>query len=402
MNNDPSKIEMVSVNYDITELKMTERNLIEAKNKAEVSDRLKSAFLANMSHEIRTPLNAIVGFSNLLTETDDPEERRDYLRVVEENNDLLLTLISDILDLSKIEAGTFEFNYGPVDVNQMCEEVVRSLSLKVQGRPVELRFVGPGSPCFILGDKGRLTQVITNFINNAVKFTAEGSITLSYAVEGTSIRFAVEDTGSGIDKEHLDNIFERFVKLNSFVQGTGLGLSISKSIVEQMGGRIGVESEPGEGACFWFTVPMGTPEALPDSDTACPPRMTAQPASRGGRRPVLLIAEDTDSNYLLLSLMLRKEYEVIRAGDGEEVVRLCEQIQPDAVLMDIQMPVMDGLKATQQIRRSGSRVPIIAVTAYAYDRDRQKALEAGCDEYLAKPLTGDTLRQTLHRLLAGE
>jgi len=130
--------------------------------------------------------------------------------------------------------------------------------------------------------------------------------------------------------------------------------------------------------------------------------MTAQPASRSGRRPVLLIAEDTDSNYLLLSLMLRKEYEVIRAGDGEEVVRLCEQIQPDAVLMDIQMPVMDGLKATQQIRRSGSRVPIIAVTAYAYDRDRQKALEAGCDEYLAKPLTGDTLRQTLHRLLAGE
>ena len=172
MNNDPSKIEMVSVNYDITELKMTERNLIEAKNKAEVSDRLKSAFLANMSHEIRTPLNAIVGFSNLLTETDDPEERRDYLRVVEENNDLLLTLISDILDLSKIEAGTFEFNYGPVDVNQMCEEVVRSLSLEVQGRPVELRFVGPGSPCFILGDKGRLTQVITNFINNAVEFTA--------------------------------------------------------------------------------------------------------------------------------------------------------------------------------------------------------------------------------------
>ena len=383
-------------------LEEREGQLVIAREKAEESDMLKSAFLANMSHEIRTPLNAIVGFSNLLTETDDPEERRDYLRVVEENNDLLLTLISDILDLSKIEAGTFEFNYGPVDVNQMCEEVVRSLSLKVQGRPVELRFVGPGSPCFILGDKGRLTQVITNFINNAVKFTAEGSITLSYAVEGTSIRFAVEDTGSGIDKEHLDNIFERFVKLNSFVQGTGLGLSISKSIVEQMGGRIGVESEPGEGACFWFTVPMGTPEALPDSDTACPPRMTAQPASRGGRRPVLLIAEDTDSNYLLLSLMLRKEYEVIRAGDGEEVVRLCEQIQPDAVLMDIQMPVMDGLKATQQIRRSGSRVPIIAVTAYAYDRDRQKALEAGCDEYLAKPLTGDTLRQTLHRLLAGE
>lgn len=402
MNNDPSKIEMVCVNYDISELKMTEKNLIEAKNKAEVSDRLKSAFLANMSHEIRTPLNAIVGFSNLLTEAEDPEERRDYLRVVEENNDLLLTLISDILDLSKIEAGTFDFNYGSVDVNQMCEEVVRSLSLKVQGRPVELRFVGPGGPCFILGDKGRLTQVITNFINNAVKFTAEGSITLSYAVEGDQIRFAVADTGSGIDKEHLANIFERFVKLNSFVQGTGLGLSISKSIVEQMGGRIGVESELGKGACFWFTVPMGIPEELPEADAAHPQQVFGPSSARGGRRPVLLIAEDTDSNYLLLSLMLKKEYEVIRAGNGEEAVRLCEQVQPDAVLMDIQMPVMDGLKATRQIRGNGSQVPIIAVTAYAYDRDRQKALEAGCNEYLAKPLTGDTLRQTLRRLLSGE
>ena len=402
MNNDPSKIEMVCVNYDISELKMTEKNLIEAKNKAEVSDRLKSAFLANMSHEIRTPLNAIVGFSNLLTEAEDPEERRDYLRVVEENNDLLLTLISDILDLSKIEAGTFDFNYGSVDVNQMCEEVVRSLSLKVQGRPVELRFVGPGGPCFILGDKGRLTQVITNFINNAVKFTAEGSITLSYTVEGDQVRFAVADTGSGIDKEHLANIFERFVKLNSFVQGTGLGLSISKSIVEQMGGRIGVESELGKGACFWFTVPMGIPEELPGSEVTYPQQVSALSATRSGHRPVLLIAEDTDSNYLLLSLMLKKEYEVVRASNGEEAVRLCEQLQPDAVLMDIQMPVMDGLKATRQIRGTGSHVPIIAVTAYAYDRDRQKALEAGCNEYLAKPLTGDTLRQTLRRLLSGE
>ena len=402
MNNDPSKIEMVCVNYDISELKMTERNLIEAKNKAEVSDRLKSAFLANMSHEIRTPLNAIVGFSNLLTETDDPEERRDYLRVVEENNDLLLTLISDILDLSKIEAGTFDFNYGSVDVNQMCEEVVRSLSLKVQGRPVELRFVGPGGPCFILGDKGRLTQVITNFINNAVKFTAEGSITLSYTVEGDQIRFAVADTGSGIDKAHLANIFDRFVKLNSFVQGTGLGLSISKSIVEQMGGRIGVESELGKGACFWFTVPMGMPETFPVSDAVPQQQVSASSAPRNGRRPVLLIAEDTDSNYLLLSLMLKKEYEVIRADNGEEAVRLCRQVNPDVVLMDIQMPVMDGLKATRLIRESGNRVPIIAVTAYAYDRDRQKALDAGCNEYLAKPLTGDTLRQTLRRLYPDE
>lgn len=175
---------MVCVNFDVTELKQTEKNLIEAKNKAEVSDRLKSAFLANMSHEIRTPLNAIVGFSNLLAETDDIGERREYMRVVEENNELLLKLISDILDLSKIEAGTFEFNYGRVDVNRMCEETVCSLSLKVKDKPVELIFGEHDAQCCVVGDKNRLIQVITNFINNAVKFTDEGSITLGYRTEG--------------------------------------------------------------------------------------------------------------------------------------------------------------------------------------------------------------------------
>ena len=193
LNTDPSKIEMVCVNFDVTELKQTEKNLIEAKNKAEVSDRLKSAFLANMSHEIRTPLNAIVGFSNLLAETDDIGERREYMRVVEENNELLLKLISDILDLSKIEAGTFEFNYGRVDVNRMCEETVCSLSLKVKDKPVELIFGEHDAQCCVVGDKNRLIQVITNFINNAVKFTDEGSITLGYRTEGGELLFHVED-----------------------------------------------------------------------------------------------------------------------------------------------------------------------------------------------------------------
>ena len=255
LNTDPSKIEMVCVNFDVTELKQTEKSLIEAKNKAEVSDRLKSAFLANMSHEIRTPLNAIVGFSNLLAETDEIGERREYMQVVEENNDLLLKLISDILDLSKIEAGTFEFNYGMVDVNRMCEEAVRSLRLKVQDRPVELLFGDHEAQCCIVGDKNRLLQVITNFINNAVKFTEQGSITLGYRREVGDLLFYVEDTGKGISEEHLRTVFDRFVKLNSFAQGTGLGLSISKSIVEQMGGHIGVESEEGRGSRFWFTIP---------------------------------------------------------------------------------------------------------------------------------------------------
>ena len=400
LNTDPSKIEMVCVNFDVTELKQTEKNLIEAKNKAEVSDRLKSAFLANMSHEIRTPLNAIVGFSNLLAETDDIGERREYMRVVEENNELLLKLISDILDLSKIEAGTFEFNYGRVDVNRMCEETVRSLSLKVKDKPVELIFGEHDAQCCVVGDKNRLIQVITNFINNAVKFTDEGSITLGYRTEGGELLFYVEDTGSGISEEHRQSIFDRFVKLNSFAQGTGLGLSISKSIVEQMGGRIGVESEVGRGSRFWFTIPAVTCDAPEKKNAAPAPRPAA--VHGDGRLPRLLVAEDTDSNYLLVSLMLRREFDIVRASDGEEAVKICRELKPAAILMDVKMPGMDGLEATRHIRAFDPSVPIVAVTAFAYDRDRQKALDAGASEYLSKPLNGERLRQTLRELLSEE
>ena len=390
---------MVCVNFDVTQLKETEKNLIEAKNKAEVSDRLKSAFLANMSHEIRTPLNAIVGFSNLLAETDDVGERREYMQVVEENNDLLLKLISDILDLSKIEAGTFEFNYGRVDVNRMCEETVRSLSLKVQDKSVELLFGEHEEECCIFGDKNRLMQVITNFINNAVKFTDEGSITLGYRRESDDLLFYVEDTGAGISEEYQASIFDRFVKLNSFAQGTGLGLSISKSIVEQMGGHIGVESERGRGSRFWFTVPAAACGAAEEevSDKVALPRVVC---TADGKLPLLLVAEDTDSNFLLVSLMLRKEFEIVRAVNGEEAVRMCREMKPAAILMDIKMPVMDGLEATRQIRTFDVSVPVIAVTAFAYDRDRQRALAAGADEYLSKPLKGEQLRQMLRGLLS--
>ena len=401
LNTDPSKIEMVCVNFDVTELKQTEKSLIEAKNKAEVSDRLKSAFLANMSHEIRTPLNAIVGFSNLLAETDDIAERREYMQVVEENNDLLLKLISDILDLSKIEAGTFEFNYGMVDVNRMCEEAVRALSLKVQDKPVELLFGDHEAQCCIVGDKNRLLQVITNFINNAVKFTEQGSITLGYRREAGDLLFYVEDTGKGISEEHLRTVFDRFVKLNSFAQGTGLGLSISKSIVEQMGGHIGVESEEGRGSRFWFTIPAVACNAGPDDEPSVVAEAPHPVSRQDGKLPLLLVAEDTDSNFLLVSLMFRKEFDIVRAVNGEEAVRICREMKPAAILMDIKMPVMDGLEATRRIRAFDPVVPIVAVTAFAYDRDRQKALAAGANEYVAKPLSGEHIRRVLGTLLAG-
>ena len=249
-------IELIGINYDITELKETESKLIDAKEKAETADRLKSAFLANMSHEIRTPLNAIVGFSSLLVQEENPEEREQYMAIVEENNELLLQLISDILDLSKMEAGTFDFVERELDVNLLCEDMVRVMKLKAKPG-VEVVFDRHLPECVMASDRNRLNQVIANFINNAIKFTATGSIRLGYdRIDAGHLRFYVADTGIGIMQEKQTEIFDRFVKLNSFVHGTGLGLSISKSIVEQLGGTIGVESEPGKGACFWFTLPI--------------------------------------------------------------------------------------------------------------------------------------------------
>ncbi len=247
-------MEIVGINFDITELKKTQDNLIEAKERAEEADRLKSAFVANMSHEIRTPLNAIVGFSSLLMETDDSAERSEYIKLVEENNDLLLQLISDILDLSKIEAGMLDLTYSMVNVRGLCEDIVRAFQLKVSDG-VRLYCDPDDWDIDLLTDRNRLHQVISNFVNNAVKFTSRGSIRVAYEVSDKEVKVSVTDTGIGICPENALLVFDRFVKLNGFVQGTGLGLPICKNIIEQMGGLIGVDSEQGKGSCFWFTLP---------------------------------------------------------------------------------------------------------------------------------------------------
>lgn len=249
-------IEIICVNYDITELKETEQKLIEAKEHAEEADRLKSAFLANMSHEIRTPLNAIVGFSSLMSEATSKEEMKQFQNIIEENTNLLLQLISDVLDISKIEAGTLEFFHQQVDMEGLCQDVVNSLADKTKPG-VKLIFESTGKECQLVSDPNRIRQVLNNFIGNAIKFTSSGSIRVGYTMpDDTRLRCYVADTGIGIDKEHQESIFDRFVKVNSFIQGTGLGLPICKNIIEQLGGEVSVESELGKGATFWFTLPI--------------------------------------------------------------------------------------------------------------------------------------------------
>ena len=251
-------IEMLCINFDITQLKETEQMLIKAKEKAEEADRLKSAFLANMSHEIRTPLNAIIGFSDMICQTGEEEEKQEYMKIVSSNNELLLQLIDDILDLSKIEAGTMEFTLAPTDINDLMEGICRQMQEKNTSPDVAITFTEKAEECILNTDRVRLSQVIINFTNNAMKFTPKGSIQMGYRLDEAKdeIYFYVKDTGIGIPEDKINEVFERFVKLNTFAKGTGLGLAICRVIVERLGGTIGADSKEGEGSCFWFRLPI--------------------------------------------------------------------------------------------------------------------------------------------------
>ena len=251
-------VEIIGVNYDITELKEKTNALRKARDKAETTDKLKSAFLANMSHEIRTPLNAIVGFSNLLCESEDSADRNEFKSIIHSNTKVLLQLISDILDLSKMESGALDFVFKRMDVNSLCYEVIRSLQNRVNPN-VALTFGKHLQECHIVSDVTRLQQLLTNFLTNAIKHTTKGEIQLGYNIMGSNIVFYVSDTGTGIPKELQRKIFDRFVKLDNFIQGSGLGLSICKNIAKQLGGKITLESVEGQGSTFRFTMPYGSP-----------------------------------------------------------------------------------------------------------------------------------------------
>ena len=362
------------------------QQLKELKEKAELSDRLKSAFLANMSHEIRTPLNAIVGFSELMVTCDDPEEKKEYINIIQSNNELLLRLINDILDLSKIESGILDRKRETFNLAKVCNELYTMIQPKITNPDVEFQMDNSSPDCWIFLDRSRLKQVWMNYLTNAVKCTKSGYIKMGYSIEREGIRIYVEDSGVGIPEELQERVFGRFQKLNEFAQGTGLGLAISRAIIEGAGGEVGFTSTPGIGSTFWAWIPCEISTQKEHNPTISLPLQHQLSLNEIDKKELkILIAEDNESNYSLVQHIL-KSYHLTHVQNGAEAVNKVREEEFDLVLMDMKMPVMGGLEATRKIREFNNRIPIIALTANAFDADRISALDAGCNEFLAKPL----------------
>lgn len=396
----------LGIRLNITDQINYQKVLEREKEEAQEADKLKSVFLANMSHEIRTPLNAIIGFSELLQTTEDPETRKEFINIINNNNELLLRLISDILDLSKIESGLLELQPEEFDLTEVFNETIRTSRQRCTNP--EIKFIGhtPYKSCKVKLDKNRVTQVGMNFITNAIKHTKRGHILIGYEYIDKGIKLYVEDTGSGIPKEKQDRLFQRFAKLDNFTQGTGLGLAICKAIVEAHGGKIGMESEEGKGSTFWAWFPCeaeieaneSTEEveqkSIPEPETA----QTEESPEDDPHKKSILIAEDIDSNYLLLKVIL-KGHKLTRAYNGKEVVQLASSHRYDIILMDMKMPLMNGIEATLKIREFDRSIPIVAVTANAFDSDKEKAMKAGCNRFLTKPVKRSDVEELLRELI---
>ncbi len=387
---------------EISAREKTEADLIIAKNKAEESDRLKSAFLANMSHEIRTPMNGIIGFSELLKEPDLSLEERDrYIVVINDNCQQLLHIISDIIDISKIEAGQVETI--PVDfrLNTLMETLDENYSQKAAAK--SLKFIlrkGLGNEeCNIHADQSKLRQVLENLLTNALKFTHAGGIDFGYNLKDTRLEFYVKDTGIGISDEHRQAIFDRFWQVESGLArqygGTGLGLSISNAFVKNMGGEITFESVPGSGSRFSFSLPFSRSV----SGIAPKPAMKKETISFKGK--TILIVEDEPDNFDLLNIILRRHsLQILHAWDGNEALQIfSEHEEIDLVLLDFKLPDIPGQEIAGKMLKIRPYLPVIATTAYAMSGDREKALQAGCISYLSKPIHSEDLLSDLKKYL---
>ena len=379
-------IRYTGIKVNNTKWEKMAQQLKELKDKAELSDRLKSAFLANKSHEIRTPLNAIVGFSELMVYSEDPAEKEEYMSIIQSNNELLLRLINDILDLSKIESGILERKRETFNLAKVCGELYTMIQPKITNPDVEFQMANSGPDCWIFLDRNRLKQVWMNYLTNAIKCTKSGHIKMGYGIERGGIRIYVEDSGVGIPIELQERVFGRFQKLNEFAQGTGLGLAISRAIIEGAGGEVGFTSTPDVGSTFWAWIPCEISIQEEDSPTVSQPSKQQTSLNEIDKKELkILIAEDNDSNYTLVQHILNN-YNLTHVQNGVEAVNKVREEEFDLILMDMKMPVMGGLEATRKIREFNQKIPIIALTANAFDSDRVSALDAGCNEFLAKPI----------------
>jgi signal transduction histidine kinase/CheY-like chemotaxis protein len=381
----------------------------EARRNAEAASRAKSAFLANMSHEIRTPMNGMLGLTQLLERSRLDEKQREQVATIARSGELLLTVINDILDFSKVEAGKLELDEAPLELRALIDEVCRALAPTDGGQRVELvQRVADDVPRTVRADGMRLRQILLNLLSNALKFTPCGTITVSVTRVGADLRFEVIDTGIGIAPADQAKLFEAFTQVDEQTTrrygGTGLGLAICKRLVELMKGTLGVESAPGAGSTFWFSVPLASAEAVPTA--AEPGRQLAPAADRAQEGPVLLAVDDNEINRCVMEQFAQElgyQLELV-AGGRAAVERVRSGIAYALVLMDCQMPEVDGYMATAQIRAweaatGGKRLPIIAVTAHALEGERSKVLAAGMDDFLAKPVRLETLRSTVDKWL---
>jgi len=406
MNQDEREVLLQKIADANTKKRAAEIELEEAQKKlaqyeakaqnAEKASKMKSLFLANMSHEIRTPLNAIEGFSRIMAETDSAEERMKFMEIIESNNSRVLALINEILDLSRVEAGEIAIKKQMTDLNEMCKGIQLMFKFRCPDT-VNLSWSQTNMKVTLNTDQNRLTQVFSNLISNALKHTSKGSINYGYRLinDGQEVEFFVSDTGSGIAPEDLEHIFQTYVSRDAEQQqGYGLGLALCKIIVEKMNGHITVTSKLGEGSTFRFTLPFeGTIGGLQKGSRTTTNSRTIRVSTKTNvaNAPLILVAEDEDSNYELVRIVLAKRYRLLRARNGIEAVTFCEDEHPDLILMDIRMPDMNGLDATRIIKEVNHDIPVVALSAYAFDENIREAKAAGCDMFLAKPFKVEDL-----------
>ncbi|MFA6200287.1 MAG: response regulator [Bacteroidales bacterium] len=371
---------------NIDKYKQIEFRLNKALEKSIQSDKLKSSFISNITHEIRTPLHAIIGFSNLIIKSDNDEEKQEYIKIIQDNNDNLLNIVNDIIDLSEIESGFLKMKRIQFDLKQYYDEIESLFKHKLKDG-VEFIIDIPHKSCIVLLDKVRLIQIFKIFIDNAIKFTNKGYIKIGYSVVDNGIRFYCEDTGIGIKKENLTKIFDHFEKSDSFEQGTGLGLTIAKSIMDIIGAKYGVESEEGKGSTFWGWIPS----KLIILDDKNEKDNNIEVGNDIEMETKILVVDEDDCSRKLLGAIFKKNYNIAFAKRGLEAVEKVTKEMPDIIIMDLKMQDINGCEVIKRIKQNNNDIPIIVVSTKVLTHEKREAFEAGCNEFIEKPIDNELL-----------